>query len=331
MATYDVHAHCIPSTFRDWLERNGARVGVELIETPNGPRARFADKVTTAPFRDDITDFDLRMQRIDGMGIDVQVLAGWIDLTGYELSREVASEYTRAHNEALVEEAARAPGRFRTIGTVPLQHPDLAVAELGHAMGEMGMAGVEIATTVDGRYPDQVDGLDAFWEAAEELGAFVLLHPMRPLAGIDMGRYFMDNMVARPAESTISLAGMIFSGVFERYPDLTLCIVHGGGFAPYQMGRMDKGYTMVPGKSAERISTLPSEYLKRLYFDTVVHDHAALDYLIRHFGHEHVVAGTDYPFPMGDQDPVGFVESLPGISAEAVAAITGGNAERLLN
>ncbi|UCG40140.1 MAG: amidohydrolase [Acidimicrobiia bacterium] len=330
MPTYDVHAHCIPSTFRDWLAANGSRVGVDLIETPKGPAARLADKVTTAPFRDDITDFDLRMEKIDGMGIDVQVLAGWIDLTGYELPRAVASEYTRAHNTALAEEAARAPERFRTIGTAPLQHPDLAAEELGHAMNELGMAGVEIATTVDGAFLDQVEGLDAFWEAAEELGAFVLLHPMRPLTGVDVSRFFMDNMVARPAESTISLAGLIFSGVFERYPDLKLCIVHGGGFAPFQVGRMDKGYEKVPGKSAQHITKPPSDYLKALYFDTVVHDHAALDYLIRYFGHEKIVAGTDYPFPMGDQDPMGFVRSLPGISDEAVEAITGGNAERLL-
>ena len=329
MPTYDVHAHCIPASFREWLSAHGAKVGVDLIETPKGPAARFADKVTTAPFRDDITDFDRRLSEIDRMGIDVQVLAGWIDLTGYELSRAVASEYTRAHNEALAEEAAKAPERFRTLGTAPLQHPDIAVEELGHAMTELGMSGLEIATTVDGEFLDQVEGLDALWEAAEETGAFILLHPMRPLTGVEVDRYFMDNMVARPAESTLALAGLIFSGVFERYPDLRLCVVHGGGYAPYQAGRMDKGYEMVPGKSAQHISKPPSDYLKALYVDTVVHAPIALDYLVRYFGAEKVLLGTDYPFPMGDQDPVAFVESV-GFDDATVDAIVGGNAQRLL-
>jgi aminocarboxymuconate-semialdehyde decarboxylase len=326
---YDVHAHCIPAEFRDWLERQGAPLGAAVVATEKGPAVRFADRVTTGAFREDLTDRELRLAELDRMGIDVQVLAGWIDLTGYELSGQAAVAYSNAHNEALAAEAASAPDRYRALGTVPLQDPDAAVAVLDRAVNEFGMRGVEIATTVDGIYPDRRRGLDAFWQAAEDMNAFVLLHPMRPLGGIDMDPYFMENMVARPAESTIALAGLILSGVFERFPGLRLCIVHGGGFAPFQIGRLDKGYRQKPKLVGAHISKPPSEYLKSLYVDTVVHEPAALDYLIRFLGADRIMLGTDYPFEMGDQDPVTFVKSIPGITEADVSAITGGNAAAL--
>lgn len=323
---YDVHAHCIPAEFRTWLERRGDAVDAALVDSARGPQVRFADKVTTGPLREDLTDYEGRVADLDRMGIDVQVLSGWIDLTGYELSSPAAAEYSNAHNEALAGEAARAPDRFRTLGTVPLQDPDAAIAVLERAMGELGMKGVEIATTIDSRYPHRWEGLDGFWEAAQDLGAFVLLHPMRPLTGVDLDAFFMSNSVGRPAESTIALSGLILTGVFERFPELRLCVVHGGGFAPFQIGRLDKAYGQKPGLVGKHIAKAPSEYLRSLYVDTVVHDPAALRYLVDYMGADRVLLGTDYPFEMGDQDPVGFVGSVPGLSTADVAAITGGTA-----
>lgn len=324
----DVHAHCIPAGFRSWLERRGAPLGAALVDTPKGPAVRFADTVTTGAFRDDLTDTQRRLSELDRMGVDVQVLAGWIDLTGYELDPTHATEYSRAHNEALAEEVALAPDRFRAIGTVPLQAPEAAAEELGRIMGEYGMVGTEIATTVGDLWLDRA-GLDPFWEAAEELGAFVLLHPMRPLTGVDLGEYFMDNMVGRPSESTIAAAGLILSGVLERFPGLNICIVHGGGFLPFQIGRLDRGYRQKPGLAGAHISTLPSDYLRRMYVDTVIHDPAVLRFLVDFLGADRIMLGTDYPFEMGDDDPVTFIRSVPGLDETQTAAILGGNAERV--
>jgi aminocarboxymuconate-semialdehyde decarboxylase len=206
-------------------------------------------------------------------------------------------------------------------------HTDAAVDELNYAMDELGMVGVELATTVDGAYLDRVD-LDPFWALAEEKGAFVLLHPMTPLTGVDVTKYFMDNMVARPAESTIALAGLILSGVFERFPNLKFCVVHGGGFMPYQIGRLDQGYKQKPGLAGKHITKPPREYLKQLYLDTVVHDAAALRYLVEVMGADHVVLGTDYPFEMGDLDPVTFIKSA-GLRPEDEEKILQGNAAKL--
>lgn len=325
----DVHAHCIPAEFRRWLESAGPTSGIRLVDHRGGVAVEMAGRATSQPLRDDLTDLDQRLEAMDRQGVDVQVLAGWIDLTAYELPTEQAVAYTRVHNEALAGEAARAPGRFKAIGNVPLQDTGAAVDELRYAMDELDMVGVELATTVDGAYIDRMD-LDPFWALAEEKGAFVLLHPMTPLTGVDLSQYFMSNMIGRPAESTIALAGLIFSGVFERFPDLEFCLVHGGGFAPFQIGRMDRGYQEKPGLTAKHITKTPKEYLQRLYLDTVVHEPAALRYIVELMGAEHILLGTDYPFEMGDTDPVGFIRSA-GLSDADQEAILSGNAARLFS
>ena len=324
----DVHAHCIPESFRSWMEAEGNPLGIDLVPTERGTAVRIDDRVTTQPLRDDLTDFDRRVAELDRMGLDHQVLSGWIDLTAYELEPEAGSRYARIQNESLAEEAARAPDRFSAIGTVPLQDATRAVNELDHAMRGLGMKGVELATTVDGRFIDEA-GLDDFWAAAQDLGAFIVLHPMRPLEGIDLKRYFMENMIARPAESTIALAGLIFSGVLERFPNLKLCVVHGGGFAPFQIGRMDSGYHQKPNLSAKHISKPPSDYLRQIYVDTVVHNHAALRYVVDLMGGDHVLLGTDYPFEMGSLDPVEFVEAAD-LTADTTSLILGETATDLL-
>lgn len=328
---YDVHAHCIPKEFRDWLEREGPAHEAAIVTSGSGRGVRFAERVTTGPQFGTaaLTDQERRVEEMERMGIEVQVLAGWVDLTGYELLRAHAEEYCRAHNAALAGEAARRPERFRSLGTAPLQFPDLAVKVLDTAINDLAMQGVQIATTVDGGALGEVEGLDDFWEAAEELGAFILLHPMRPLPGVDLSRYFMDNAVGRPAESSIALAGLILSGVLERFPDLVLCTVHGAGFLPYQIGRLDKAYQTKPEVAGARISRPPSEYLRMTHADTVLHDPLSLAHLVSVMGPGRVMVGTDYPFAMGDQDPLALLEEVPGLSDSDRVAIASGNARRI--
>ena len=328
----DVHAHCIPEQFREWLAARGPSVGAHVVDSEKGQSVRFSNGTQTgSQFSwDSLTDTGARISALDDMGIDIQLLAGWADLSGYEIEGEGALEYAMAHNAALTAERDKEPNRFRALGTAPLQAPELAVAALDHAMIELGMAGVQIATKVNNTFLDEQDGLDAFWAAAQERGAFILLHPTRPLVGVGLSRYFLDNAVGRPAETSIALSGLIMSGVFERFPGLKVCAVHGGGFVPFQAGRLDQAFDKVPDAAASRITRRPSSYLESIYTDTIVHDPEALTYLIRRLGAGQILLGTDYPFPMGDQDPVGLVNSLPGTSTAEVDMIIGGNAERLL-
>lgn len=326
--TFDVHAHCIPPSFRSWLERSGPGHGADLLDTPGGTCVRFGSGFVSGPMRDSLGDMARRIAGMDRMGIEVQLLAGWIDLTGYDLAGPKGLSYSRAQNDCLAEEAAKAPNRLRPVATLPLQDPAAAAAELERAIGELGMAGAQIATTVGSDWLDRAD-LDQVWETAEALGAFVILHPMAPLSGVALDRYFMDNSVGRPAETTIALAGLIYSGVFDRFPELKMCAVHGGGFLPFQVGRLDRGYRVKPELAGKQAASLPSEYLGRLYVDTVVHHPGVLRFLIDTMGADHVLVGTDYPFEMGDDDPVALVDSVPGIEPAERDAILSGNAARL--
>lgn len=325
---FDVHSHCIPAEAVTWMERHGPQVGIEVTPAGSGNAVVFAGRYRTAPLRVELTDPQLRIETMDRTGVDVQVLASWVDLTGYQLDPAQGLRWSRVLNEALAGEAARAPDRFLAIGSVPLQDPAAAAEELRRATTELGMVGVEIATTVDQGSLD-LAGLDEFWAAAEELGSFVLLHPMAPLPGVDLDRYFMDNMIGRPAESTVAFAGLLFSGVFERFPGLTMCVVHGGGFVPFQIGRMDQGYRQKPGLVGKHLTMPPLEYLRRnVYVDTVLNQPAVLRFLVDLLGADRILVGTDYPFEMGDLDPVAFVRSA-GLSQPDVDAILSGNATRI--
>ncbi len=329
MTTYDVHAHCIPEDLIDMLRADGPEYGIEVVSDEKGDSAVIAGRVRLAPFRSILGDTSARLAAMDAGGVEVQVISSWVDLTAYALEPGRGAAYSRRVNQILADHAAEHPDRFLALGTVPLQGPEQAAEELRFAVEDLGMVGVEIATTIDDADLDRA-GLDPFWEAAEQLGCFVLLHPCNPLPGVDLARYFLDNMVGRPAESTIAVAGLLFGGVLERFPDLNICVVHGGGFVPFQIGRMQRGFVAASQRTAENISTPPSELALRLYYDTVLHDSKALGFLVDQVGVDRVMMGTDYPFEMGDPEPVRTVESIPGIDEEQRDMILGGNFARIL-
>lgn len=323
----DVHAHCIPSELVDLLEAEGAEFGIELTDDR---RAAIAGGRTTMPLRADLTDFEMRVEAMDRAQIEVQVLSSWIDLTAYGLNPDNGRRWSRRVNEALAAEAARTPERFMFLATAPLQEPEAAAEELRYAAGELGAVGIEIATTVAGT--DLVDaGLDPLWEAAAELNSLVLLHPMNPIPSIDLKRHFLHNLIGRPIESTIAIARLLMAGVFDRHPDLKMCIVHGGGFLPYQVGRLQKGWDTKPALAATDLATAPLDAIKDLYFDTVIHNPQALRYLIDLVGAQRIMLGTDHPFEAGDADPIATVDQIPGLTDEEREWILSGTARKLLS
>jgi aminocarboxymuconate-semialdehyde decarboxylase len=268
---YDVHAHCVPEEVVATLRRDGGRYGMDLVDEGGRLSVRIAGRQPIGPLRDDLSDadIDVRLAAMDRARVRMQLLSSWIDLTAYALDPSAGARYARMFNEALVGTVAGHPERFLGLCTVPLQAPDAAARELRHAVTQLGMVGVEIATTVAGRELDDPD-LAPFWGAAADLGCLVLVHPCDSLSGRGVTRYFLGNLVGNPAETTIAAAHLIVGGVLERFPGLRVCLVHGGGFLPYQAGRLDRGYDAKADVVATRVSTRPSAWLRRLYFDTVV-------------------------------------------------------------
>lgn len=322
----DVHAHCIPAELVELLEADGAEVGIELTDDR---RAAIAGGRTTMPLRTDLTDFDLRLAAMDQAGIEVQVLASWIDLTAYGLDPDKGERWSRRVNEALAAEAARVPGRFLMMATAPLQEPELAAQELRYATTELGAVGLEIATSVAGTELVDAD-LDPLWKTATELSSLVLLHPMNPIPSIDLKRHFLHNLIGRPIETTLAIARLLMAGVFDRHPDLKMCIVHGGGFLPYQVGRLQKGWTAKPALAATDLNSAPLDVIGDLYFDTIVHNPIALRYLIDLVGADHIMLGTDYPFEAGDADPIASVDAIPNLTEAERHWIISGTAKALL-
>jgi len=306
---YDVHAHCIPAELIKLLRSDGHRFGIECVEGEKGTEVVFAGKVKAGPLRPFLTDRDRRLETMDRSGIDVQVLASWIDMTGYALDGRSGASYSRRLNEIIAEEAGSVPGRFLALGTVPLQAPEAAADELAHLVKNLGMVGVEISTTVDGTDLDMA-GLDPFWTAAEELSCLVLIHPYQPLAGVEL-RNHLDNMIGRPAETTVAIANLMLSGVFDRHPGLKIVLVHGGGFLPFQLGRLEHGFRKMPHLAAKHATRSPAEIARDLYFDTVLHSPQAVAALISLVGVDQVLLGSDYPFEMGDLDPLSTLKSTP--------------------
>jgi aminocarboxymuconate-semialdehyde decarboxylase len=326
----DVHAHCVPVGVIETLRAEGGRYGIEVAQEDGRWAALIAGRVTAGPILPTLLDLPRRLAAMDAAGVDVQVLATWIDLTAYALDEGSGARYARMFNEALAATVAEAPARFRALATVPMQAPATAAAELRHAVTTLGLVGVEIATTVDGLELDD-PSLEPFWTAAEELRCVVVVHPYASLAGRRVSRFGLNNLVGNPAETTIALGHLIFGGVLERHPELRLVLVHGGGFAPYQIGRWDHGYRTGAQGAGEHLTRSPGEWLRSLYFDTVLHSPASLRHLIDVVGVERVVLGSDYPFLMGEPEPVRALDAVDGLDDKGRDLVLQGNLAALLD
>ena len=274
-----------------------------------------------------MTSIDERLSDMEAMGVDMQVLSPSPTQYYYWAEDGLAEQVVRAQNEHIAALCAAHPKRLRGLGTVALQHPSLAVAQLRHAVKSLGLQGVEISGSVNGRELAD-DALAPFWREVSALGCIVFLHPLGTSLGERVNTHYLGNIVGQPLETTIALSKMIFSGLFDRHPGLKLVAAHGGGYLPSYVGRTDHGSRVRP--EAGGMARLPSEYLKDIWFDTVVYEPAILRHLIDTVGASRIVVGTDYPYDMGAYDVHALIDGVPAIGDAERRSILGGNAARLL-
>jgi aminocarboxymuconate-semialdehyde decarboxylase len=271
----------------------------------------------------------VRLKDMDRMGIDIQAVSPAPNHTYYWTAAGLGAELARMVNERIAELVGRWPERFVGLGTVPLQDPGLAVSELSYLVKNLGLRGVEINGNVNGM--DLTDGrlgLEKFFARVQELDVIIFMHPTGYTQGERLLDHYFNNVIGNPLETTVAASHLIFDGVMERYPRLKVVLPHGGGFLAHYWERMNHGWKARPDCRTV-IKKKPTTYLEKFYFDTIVFDPAMLANLVNRYGAEHVVMGTDYPFDMGVDDPVGFVQRAK-LSAADKARITGGNAARLL-
>jgi aminocarboxymuconate-semialdehyde decarboxylase len=247
---------------------------------------------------------------------------------GYRLTGEQGENWCRVYNEGINDLIKRYPDHFVGMASVPLQDPTRAAKVLEDAIRDLKFRGGYIGTNVNGNYYNSAD-FDPFWAKAQELDALIVMHP-EDVAGSDkMGPYGLRLICGNPADSALSMGFMLYSGVFDRFPNLKLCVLHGGGFFPYNLGRLDQGWAVRSGSRAAQAKKPPSGYLKNIYYDDMIYRVDALDYLRNLAGADHIMVGTDYPFLLGDWKAVEKIEALDCPDSEKELMLEG-NAKRLL-
>jgi aminocarboxymuconate-semialdehyde decarboxylase len=324
-AVIDIHCHM--------MSEEAESLAAGAISPQSEPFARYSgrsadhNRALFQKIRRKLVDPRSRLDDMDRMGIDVQAISVAPPQYFYWAEPSIGVEAARVTNDRIAAIVSEHPDRFVGLGTVPLQDVDAALDELDRLSSVLGFRGVEICTQVNGSDLDN-SRFEPFFAEVERRDLLVVVHPNGTTQGERLTDYYLINVVGMPLDSTIFLSRMIFGGVLHRHPSLKMCVVHGGGYAASYPARFDHAYRVRP-ECREHIDQAPSAYMARLYFDTMVYDATSLSDLVDRYGADHVVLGSDYPYDMAEDDPVGLVRSL-SVSPDDEAKILGRNAAMLL-
>lgn len=328
MMRVDLHTHLVPPRWEDWAARWGGGAWPRLVPRDDCRATLMTGDRLFREITDQAWSPERRIEDMDRRGLDRQALSPPPVMFCYWAEPKAGQAFARMQNEHVAAVVARHPERFVGMATVPLQDVAMAVDELRDARERLGLRAVEIGTCPAGRDFDD-PALTPFFAACRDLGMAVFVHPATPVIGAErMGRYYFPLIVGNPLETALAISQLIFGGVLERLPELRIAFAHGGGAFPFTLARLDHGWRVRPEGPAA-IPRPPREYARRLYFDSLTLSPDNLRFLIARFGADHVMLGSDYPFDMGDPDPVGSLAAA-GLDADARAQIEGGTAARFL-
>ena len=323
----DIHCHreCAPAA--DFMRDAAVAAGKVSLGHGNAT-TQAVNKRQLETIRPKMDVLDVRVADMDRMGVDVQAVAIAVYQYYYWADAELGAKASRMMNEEFVESTSKYAGRFLPFGTVPLQDTEAAIQELRYLATELGMKGIEIGTHVEG---EEISSprLDRFWAEVEKLGLVVVIHTQGATQQQRLEGHNFVNIIGHAFEATLATAHLIFNGVIERHPDLKILVVHGGGYLPAYAGRIDHGWRAREDVS-ENVPQRPTTYLRKFFFDTMVFEPDQLKYLVDTYGADHVMLGTDYPYDMGDDDPLVIIGDTPDLDQDQIDLIAGGNAARLL-
>lgn len=320
-AVVDVHAHLVPIDLLTDIAGGDTRFpSIDVTPHESTYRVAFNGGAPTRPIAPGLSDPTRRTGWLDEHGIDLQVVGGWLDIFGYQLPTDEGAEWSLALTDGLRAVASR-DSRLVVLGTVPLQAPDQA-ADMLRLHHKAGLPGVMVATRAAGRdLDDQAFG--AFWEAADETGSVIFLHPGFGGAGERYHDFGLVNGLARLEDTTVTLARLLYAGIPAKYPNAKILVAHAGAALPYVLGRLAQNHAVNPDSTAD-----PLESFSRLYFDSVVFDADALRFLLGKVGSQRVLLGSDYPFPIGDLKPRNVITAAR-LDTDSRAQVEGGNAREL--
>ncbi len=310
MLKIDVHTHILPKELPSWKDKFGYGGFISLDHyQPCRARMMRDDGKQFRDIEENCWEAARRIEEMDEHGVGVQVLSTVPVMFSYWAKPMDGKEIAAFLNDHIAEIISKFPLRFIGLGTVPMQDTAFAISELEHCK-QIGLSGVQIGTNVnqlnlgDARFFD-------FFKACEETGMAVFIHPWEMMGEADMQKYWLPWLVGMPAEVSRAICSLIFSGTLERLPNLRICFAHGGGSFPATLGRIDHGFNVRPDLCSVDNPHSPRKYLSRMYFDSLVHEPAKLDYLVKLVGADQVMLGSDYPFPLGEAEPGKLIESMP--------------------
>jgi aminocarboxymuconate-semialdehyde decarboxylase len=327
--TVDVHCHLATPATRE-LAAPHFRPDYEPYDYYMGEDSKEHNKVMFPSIAASLTDPEARLDHMDRMGIEVQGLATFVSEYFYWTPARLGAELARMQNDRLAQAIADHPDRFVGLGaTVPLQDVDAAVAE-AERVADIGFKGLQIGGTIDGHNLDE-PRFRPFFQTVHALGLGIILHPSGYPESQRLGDYFLTNCIGNPLETMVAATRLIFSGLFEELPGLKLVLLHGGGYLPFYASRSDHTWEVRPETRVNIPDHPPSHYMNQLYYDTMVFQPLYLKHLIEIVGIDRVMVGTDFPFDMGEDDPLGLVAEVEGLTDEDRAAISGDNAARVFD
>jgi len=301
MLKIDIHTHVIPKNIPDWASKFGYGEFIKLDHHKSCCARMLKGDKFFREIESNCWDPDVRITECNNHGVHVQVLSTIPVMFSYWANAKDCLEISMFLNDHIAEIVSRHPQRFVGLGTIPLQDPQLAIAELERCMS-IGLKGVQIGSHVNDWNLNEPE-LFSFFEAAQNLGAAVFVHPWDMMGQEKMQKYWLPWLVGMPAETSLAICSMIFGGVFEKLPNLKVAFAHGGGAFPSTIGRIEHGFNCRPDLVAVDNKINPREYLGKFYLDSLVHDQEMLKFLINTVGADKVALGSDYPFPLGETTP----------------------------
>ena len=325
--TIDCHTHILTDETIGLLAKEAPWVSPKL--TPIDQDFAVLEIAGTAyrPFPRGGWELERRFKDMDAAEVDVHVLSATPQTYLYDQDPAMTVATSALQNDQIAKLVKAHPDRFMGIATLPMQAPERAAEELTRAVTKLGMRGAMIGSNIAGKNLDD-PSFEPVWATAEELGAFMIIHPAN-VAGADRLRsYYLANLIGNPLDTTIAAACLVFGGVLERHPKLNVLLVHGGGFVPYQAGRWAHGWHVRPEPKVN-VKQSPEPWINRFYYDTILHAKPQLEFLVASVGPSRVLMGSDYPYDMGTGECVRQVDAL-WIEDTEKAAILNGNVVTLL-
>jgi len=321
MKAIDVHAHILSDETMRLLQDALPSLGVKHTAIDDDFGVLEVAGTAYRPFPRGGFDLDRRLKDMDTAEVDMQVVSNTPQTFLYNLDPQITATAARIQNDQIAKLVRERPDRFMGLATLPMQAPELAAQELARSMRELGLKGCQIGSNVNGKNLDD-PALAPLWKTADELSAFIMVHPTQ-VAGADrLKSYYLANLIGNPLDTTIAAACLVFGGVVERHPAIKFFMVHGGGFAPYQAGRWSHGWE-VRAEPKVHLKVPPAAAVRSLYFDTILHGKPALEFLVATFGASHVLLGSDYPYDMGTLECVRQVRALSIPEADRTTILSG--------